>query len=611
MASFIRLLALAALALVPASAHAEWKEATSANFIVYSEGSDQQLKDFSAKLEKFNFILRTFHKVTAPPSANKLKVYLFPDIKAVGRMAGRDRVAGYYVTEARGPMMVGTRSSTSTASIDSESILLHEYTHHFMYQYFPATYPTWYSEGFAEFWGATKILPGDIVEVGAPAEYRFGSFFENRWLPIRQLLTAQSYADVPDLDLLYAEGWLLVRYVFDNDKRRQQLQAYLKAINGGASYADAMTKSFPDVGALNSEIFNFARRTRFSIVRLPFRPINPGAIDLRTLRPAEQALLEYEIRINQGFLQSEAKEFANKVRSVAGRHSTDPFALATLAEAEGLAGNKAEALAVIEKLLAIQPDHARALTQKALLQIDALRAAGSKDKAAWQAARQHIVRASKAAPNDPIVLEAFHRSFLEQGLLPPDAAQNALYKAMELAPSDSDLRYRVARDFEQRDLIREAIAIIRPSAFVLPHRKNESERDKKKREEREEKYREAGEQRRETAREMFDRLQTKLGEKSARSAPKKQWQADGKRNRCRGWVHDAVASLGPDTNPVRARLRRRETMADSVSSSRPGRVRSAAAYSFDAALADAGRAQCAGHSLGASLTEIVAGVAAV
>ena len=518
MTGLIRLLALAAMALAPASAHAEWKEATSANFIVYSEGSDQQLKDFSAKLEKFNFILRTFHKVTAPPSVNKLKVYLFPDIKAVGRMAGSDRVAGYYVTEARGPMMVGTRSSASTASIDSESILLHEYAHHFMYQYFPATYPTWYSEGFAEFWGSTKILDGDIVEVGAPAEYRFGSFFENRWLPIRQLLTAQSYADVPELDLLYAEGWLLVRYVFDNDKRRQQLQTYLAAINGGATYADAAAKSFPDVGALNSEIFSFARRMRFSVVRLPFRPIDPGAINLRTLRPAEQALLEYEIKINQGFLQSEAQEFANKVRSVAGRYLTDPFALAILAETEGLAGNKAAALTATEKLLAIQPDHARALTQKAMLQIDSLRAAGSTDKAAWQAARQPIVRARKAAPNDPIVLEAFHRSYLEQGVLPPEAAQNALYTAMELAPSDNDLRYRVARDFEQRNLIREAIAIIRPSAYVLPHRKTESEREKKKREEREEKYRGAGQQRRETAREMLDRLQKKLSETSALSA---------------------------------------------------------------------------------------------
>src|SRR5690606_27248766 len=101
---------------------------------------------------------------------------------------------------------------------------LHEYTHHFMYHYFPATYPTWYSEGFAEFWGATRFLDNNVVEVGHPANHRFGSFVQGRWLPIGRLLAAQNYADVPEVDLLYAEGWLLVRYAWDNPERKRQLQ---------------------------------------------------------------------------------------------------------------------------------------------------------------------------------------------------------------------------------------------------------------------------------------------------------------------------------------------------------------------------------------------------
>ena len=36
---------------------------------------------------------------------------------------------------------------------------------------------------------------------------------------------------------------------------------------------------------------------------------------------------------------------------------------------------------------------------------------------------------------------------------------------MELAPSDDELRYKVALDFERRDMIPEAIAIIRPLAY--------------------------------------------------------------------------------------------------------------------------------------------------
>jgi hypothetical protein len=61
-------------------------------------------------------------------------------------------------------------------------------------------------------------------------------------------------------------------------------------------------------------------------------------------------------------------------------------------------------------------------------------------------------------------------------------------------------------------MIAEAIAIIRPEAFSAPHRRNESERERKARERREDREREAGKTRHETAREMLARLETKLAE---------------------------------------------------------------------------------------------------
>lgn len=520
----IKLAWLALLMCLPATAAwADWKEARTANFIVYSEGGEAQLREFATKLEKFNYVLRAYHGVTAPPSPIKLKVYLFPSVAAVGKMAGGDGVAGYYIPRARGLMMVGSRSRQPGAvnvrngpdyvDIDSESILLHEYTHHFMYQYFPATYPTWYSEGFAEFWGATNILPNDVVEVGQPVNYRYGSFEMNRWLPIRKLLTAQSYADVPELDLLYAEGWLLVRSAFDDPKQRRQLQAYLKAINGGTPYEQAMKEAFDDVDGLNGQLYDYAGKSRFQVLRLPFKKIDVGTIAVRPVSPAENAMMELGIELGQGILKREAAEFAGKVRSAAKRFPDDPSALALLSEAERLAGNRDAAAAAADRLVAAAPNDPRGLLHKALVEIERLKAASSRDPEAWTAARQYLVRASKAAPNDPLVLEAYYDSYASQGILPPEPAQAALYKAHELAPSDDDLRYKLAADFEKREMIPEAIAIIRPVAYVLPHRKGESAKEKKRREEREEKYRGAGEVKRETAREMLTRLEGKLAAK--------------------------------------------------------------------------------------------------
>jgi len=531
--SMIRKLLIAFGLFFSTAAQAEWYEATSRNFIVYSEGNEQDARDFAAKLERFNFVLRAYHHVTAPPAPNKLRVFLMAAKNGVARMRevpASSGIAGYYVPWARAQMMIGTRSRATNrpGDLDPESILLHEYTHHFMYRYFPATYPVWYSEGFAEFWGSTRFRENDVVEVGLPAEHRFNTFRQLGWLPIDRLFVAHDYREIggTNVFLLYAEGWLILRYVFEHPERKRQLERYLNLINGGASYQDAMRQAFPDIGAFNSELFSYSGQVRYNVLQLPFRTIDVGEITTRTLRPAEQALITHEIKLSQGYPAREAQAFATEVRTIAARFPDDPFAVRMVMETERLAGNDAAALAAADRLLALEPNNARAMTIKGLIQIAALRSAGSTDQAAWTAARQLFIRANRLAENDPLVLEAYYDSFTAQGVRPPDGAQNALYSAMELAPSDPELRYKVALDFEQRNMIREAIAIIRPEAYSTPHRGNESDSERQQRERREERERDAGRTRHESAREMLARLEEKASHLPA-ATPAAQQPAPG------------------------------------------------------------------------------------
>jgi len=517
----IRKLLAILLLCVPAAAQADWYEARSPNFIVYSEGDRGDARAYAEKLERFHYVLRTFHRIDESRDANPLRVFLFSSAGEVGDMAGGATVAGYYMPDARALMFVGTRaqgrrgdadlrSAQRGSSLDPENVLLHEYSHHFMYQFFPATYPTWYSEGFAEFWGTTRFLPGDVVEVGHSAEHRFQTFQFLTWMPIERMLTAHNYAELggENVYLLYAQGWLTMRYAFTHPERKRQLDRYLTLINDGATYEEAMRQAFPDLDAFNSELFNYAGRGRFDVVQLPFRTIPVGDIAVRALRPAENALIEREIKLSQGYPQSEAEDFARDVRSIASRYPDDPFALSVLMEAERLAGNEEAAVAAAERLLAIDPNHARAMATKGLAQAAMLRAAQSADGAAWRAVQQSLARAAELAPRDPVVLAAYYDSYALHGVLPPAEAQNALYTAMELAPSDGELRYKLARDFEQRDMIPQAIAIIRPEALSTPH--DESERQRRERERLEERYRQAGRERHETPREMLARLEQRL-----------------------------------------------------------------------------------------------------
>ena len=527
---FRKLLLLLCL-LIPTASYADWHEARSPNFIVYSQGSAEDAREFALKLERFDFVLRTAHKVSAPPAPHPLRVFLMQSVEGVREMAGgSDSIAGYYMPTARSLMLVGTRNRISgksanirtahqEAELDPETILLHEYAHHFMRQYFPAVYPVWYSEGFAEFWGTTRLLPNDVVDVGLPADHRFSTFRDLGWLPLQKLMRAHNYAELGGLDvfLLYAEGWLLVRYVFEHPERRRQLDQYLALINRGTSYEDATRQAFPDLDKFNSELFEYAGTGKFNYIRLPFKTRDFGTITVRRLRPAEQALMTREIRLSQGIVHRDAAEFARDVRGIAARFPDDPFALQMLMETEWLSGSKGAALAAADRLLAVEPNHARALATRGRLQIAALRSAGSTDEKALAAPRQLLSRAVTSALSDPVVQEAYYDSFAEFGLMPPEHAQNALYAAMELAPSDGEIRYKLARDFEMRNMIAEAIAIIRPQALSTPHRRNESERERKERLRQEERYRDAGRTTHESAREMLTRLEAKL--KKAGGAP--------------------------------------------------------------------------------------------
>lgn len=515
----IRKLLLAVAFLLPTTARAAWHEATSTHFVVYSEGSQQEARDFAAKLERFHFVLRTVRPPRGEVPFLRLRVFLLRDQNAVGRIA--PGAAGFYVTDARGLMMVGTRrreglsadirSAREYVDIDPESVLFHEYTHHYTFQYFPATYPVWYSEGYAEFWGSTRILPGDIVEVGLPANHRFSTFRRAGWLNLEQLLSAHNYREVPgeNIFLLYAEGWLLVRYLFDHPERQRQINEYLRLVNQGVDFAEAARRAIPDMQAFNNELYAYASAARFGVVRLPFRTIDVGQITVRTVRPAEDAMMLDEIRVSAGYRQNEAAEIAGNIRGRASRFPDDPFAIRLLMEAQYLAGNHGEALAAADRLLAIEPNHARALMTRGMAQMAGLRAAGSTDAAAWRAARQFVIRAAGAARQDPVVLGAYHRSFALQNVAPPEAATNALYEAMELAPSDEEIRYMLALDYERRNMIAEAIAVIRPVAYEVPHRANETEAERRTRRERERLHRRAGREWHENAREVLIRLEAR------------------------------------------------------------------------------------------------------
>ena len=123
---------LVAAALLSASpAFATWRKAESPNFILYSQSSEQKVRDQAALLEDYHQFLRGLTGVSEPPAPNKLRVYL---------VRGRDQlrivrdvpagIVGFYTATPSGiAAFADDRSGLSGAG--DEEILFHEIAHHF------------------------------------------------------------------------------------------------------------------------------------------------------------------------------------------------------------------------------------------------------------------------------------------------------------------------------------------------------------------------------------------------------------------------------------------------------------------------------------------------
>jgi len=116
------LLGLALAALAPSPALAEWRRAESQHFVVYSDGSERSLRDYTAKLERFHSLLRARFGGAAQADLRKLPVYLVADARALriaqpGLQAG---IAGDYTASEKLGMIEHQRGDGPEAEGASE-----------------------------------------------------------------------------------------------------------------------------------------------------------------------------------------------------------------------------------------------------------------------------------------------------------------------------------------------------------------------------------------------------------------------------------------------------------------------------------------------------------
>jgi tetratricopeptide (TPR) repeat protein len=461
------LLGLVLVASAPPAAQARWLKAESPLFVVYGDGDEAQLRTFTQHLELFDALLRKITGAQAAPSPTKMRVYLVSGPHELQQVlpSALPSVYGFYVATPQGVVAVASRNDTE--QISGETIVFHEYVHHFVNQYFPGAYPIWYQEGFAEYC-STVIFKKDSIELGQASPARIVPLTEMRWMSMEDLI-APKEGNARQPEMFYPQSWLATHYLMRHPERQGQLMAYLRALEKGddpkAAFPAAFGMSIDDFGKLLGAYLT--KGMTYSVLK-PLSTPAP-AVTITAMPASAEKLLLDQARLVVGDVDGrQAAGVIAGIEADVAQFPDDPDALKTLALADALYGDPAKADTPLDRLLGAHPDDVDGLYLKGLRYLMAGRRTPAERTADAERARGYLGAALKLNAKDFRVLHLYGLTFGGDDAAPADITVNALMGAHQLAPQVPEIAVNAGLALMRSGHFDDAIDVLTPVAYS-PH----------------------------------------------------------------------------------------------------------------------------------------------
>lgn len=459
------LIAAFTVLLFAAPAHAEWRRAESANFIIYSQSSEATLRQQARTLEMYDYILRARMGLSLDePPYRKLPIYM------VGGRTGLREIRPTLAPNVAGFYSPATEGIFATAIRDQDmDFLLHEYFHHFSFQNSSAgNLPGWLVEGLAEYFMTAEIR-GDTIRIGNFNRNRADWLMNATWIPLEELLSKRpgEITRSSHRDTYYPVAWLLTHWFMSDNTRRDQLQAYVAAVSRGADPVTAMQEATGmSLGSLRGALRNYTRGSlQIAIYELD-RP-EPEIVVTTLPRSADDLLLLGQ-RLKVGVPDEDRAATAALVRQKAARYPDDPFALLQLGHAELHFGDPVEGEAVLTRLLEREPDNVEALQLMAARQMSLSRDEGEDQTRRLVQAQGYLRRAYAADPEQYYTLYMLAQVREKAEGYPTENDLLTWRAAFDRAPQLPGIRLGFASALMQAERFEEAVFLLTPLANA-PH----------------------------------------------------------------------------------------------------------------------------------------------
>jgi hypothetical protein len=479
---FVRRLILSLSILIAAPAQAEWLVATSKHFVIFANDKPANLQKFATRLEQFDLAVRAVRNMPDDPIAPSARpvVFVVQSSDVVQDLA-KDRsgmVQGFYVPRSSGPIaVVPAHAETGERSFTGNTVFFHEYAHHLMFENIKQAVPSWFVEGFAEFF-ATAKFERDGITIGISPAYRSYGIFTQAGISLQQLL-ATNYAgrlDGAEMESLYGRGWLLCHYLTFAPNRKGQLVDYLSRLAKGQTGITAAEGAFGDLKQLEREMDRYIVRSQLPSMGVKFPATAIGRVDVRRLTAGEAAIISLRRQSRVGVDERTAAAVLARVRPIASSYPNDALVALELAEASLDAKDYAGGESAAARAKQLNPKSVEALLLHGRILL--VQAERTRDKSMIARAREDFLAANRLEPEHPEPLRAYYESFATTGQAPTANAVEGLHYAAVLAPADRGLRWMSAQQYLINGKAADARKRLAPLAFD-PHGGELSERTRK------------------------------------------------------------------------------------------------------------------------------------
>lgn len=411
----------------------DWEKFETNNFIMYSNVREKVAVEYIKKLENFHYVLGDFYN-KKQEDHEKFVIYFVNTYSDLEKTYPKidSNIAGYVKSCQEG--ITGFSLYQGDTIQNSENLLkqkenasliitFHEYSHIFMAKNWGMNYPHWFIEGYAEYYGGTRMNDEKIM-VGMPFINRYVALKNNIQIDYKDIIgeTLKLKANDNKITTFYSQSWLLTHYIMSSPELRKKAQDYFSARQNG----EDKLKAFERVFGMDNKTLKVALEkylnSEIKAIYLPLRKdIDSNVIIMKMPKSASQLLL-YDAALETCPKKENWEKLLNNIRKKAQPLKDDDYAQNILAKAEIIIGDEEKAIDYYKNRISIN----------------------DKDNEAW-------FRYGQA-----VYLTASHGKFKDanETALRLQEARNALLKAYSLNPLNATNLYYIsltAKDINNPD----------------------------------------------------------------------------------------------------------------------------------------------------------------